>query len=89
MGANRVQAVIVAIMPQIMPRFLSNSLFCFEGNVRHAAILGMVGAGGIGIILNTNLAFRSYANVGMILTMLFITVFIIEMIARFVRSKLV
>jgi len=89
MGANRTQAVIVAIMPQIMPRFLSNSLFCFEGNVRHAAILGMVGAGGIGIILNTNLAFRSYANVGMIILMLFITVFIIEMIARFVRSKLV
>ena len=89
MGANKTQAVIVAIMPQIMPRFLSNSLFCFEGNVRHAAILGMVGAGGIGIILNTQLAFRSYANVGMILVMLFVTVFIIELISRFVRSKLV
>lgn len=89
MGANRTRAFIVSVMPQIMPRFLSNSLFCFEGNVRHAAILGMVGAGGIGIILNTQLAFRNYANVGMILVMLYVTVFIIEMIARFVRSKLI
>lgn len=89
MGATKTRAFIVAIIPQIMPRFLSNSLFCFEGNVRHAAILGMVGAGGIGIIFNTQLAFRNYANVGMILVMMFLTVFIIEMIARFVRSKLI
>lgn len=89
LGGKKTHAFIVAILPQIMPRFLSNSLFCFEGNVRHAAILGMVGAGGIGLIFNTQLAFRNYANVGMILVMMFLTVFVIEMISRFIRSKLV
>jgi len=89
MGSNKSRAFMVAIIPQVMPRFLSNSLFCFEGNVRHAAILGMVGAGGIGLIFNTQLAFRHYANVGMILVMMYVTVFVIEMLSRFIRSKLV
>ncbi|MCL1948647.1 MAG: phosphonate ABC transporter, permease protein PhnE [Turicibacter sp.] len=89
MGGNKSRAFAVAIIPQVMPRFLSNTLFCFEGNVRHAAILGMVGAGGIGLIFNTQLALRNYGNVGMILMMMFAVVFIIEVISRFTRSKLV
>lgn len=88
-GANKTQAFVVSIVPEILPRYFSNTLFCFEGNVRHAAILGYVGAGGIGLIFNEQLAWREYENVGMILTLLFLTVFVIETTSRYIRSKLV
>ena len=64
-------------------------LFCFEGNVRYASILGYVGAGGLGIILNERIGWMEYARVGMILLSLFVTVVIIEYISSYLRSKLV
>lgn len=67
----------------------SNCLFCFEGNVRYASILGYVGAGGLGLILNEKIGWREYASVGMILLALFVTVFIIETVSRAARKRLV
>ena len=88
-GATRVRAFVSAIIPQVLPSYISNGLFCFEGNVRYAAILGYVGAGGLGLILNENLGWREYSSVGMILVMLFLTVFIIESVSSYCRKKLV
>ncbi|WP_249872098.1 phosphonate ABC transporter, permease protein PhnE [Oceanobacillus saliphilus] len=88
MGLTRIQAFRYAIIPQILPNYLSTALFCFEGNVRYAAILGYVGAGGIGLLLNEGLGWRNYPNVGIILLMLVITVFIIENISEHFRKKL-
>lgn len=88
MGHTNVSAFRYAIMPQILPNYLSNSLYCFEGNVRYAAILGYVGAGGIGQLLNESLGWRNYPNVGMILLLLVLTVFIIERISEHYRKKL-
>ena len=88
MGANRLYSFLGAIRPQVLPSFLSVTLYTFEGNVRHAAILGYVGAGGLGIILNENIAWRPYDKVGMILLALFVTVAIIETISRYLRKKL-
>ncbi len=89
MGATKVQAFLKAIIPQVMPSYMSNSLFNFEGNVRYAAILGYVGAGGLGLILNERVGWRAYSSVGMILIALYITVFIIETISRAIRKRLV
>lgn len=89
MGATKVQAFVSAIIPQVLPSYISNGLFCFEGNVRYAAILGYVGAGGLGLILNEKLGWREYSSVGMILLMLFVTVFFIESVSRYCRKKLV
>lgn len=88
MGCTKIRAFWVAILPQILPGYLSNSLYCFEGNVRYAAVLGYVGAGGIGIIINTNLGWRDYSRVGMILVLLFVTVVSIEYLSYYLRSKL-
>lgn len=88
-GLTRIQAFRYAIFPQVLPNYLSTSLFCFEGNVRYASILGYVGAGGIGLLLSEGLGWRNYANVGIILLMLAITVFIIENISEHFRKKLV
>ncbi|MFW6680485.1 phosphonate ABC transporter, permease protein PhnE [Lacrimispora sp. AGF001] len=88
-GATKVRAFVRAIIPQVLPSYISNGLFCFEGNVRYAAILGYVGAGGLGLILNEKLGWREYPSVGMILIMLFVTVFFIETVSRYCRRKLV
>ncbi|MCM3400040.1 phosphonate ABC transporter, permease protein PhnE [Oceanobacillus profundus] len=88
MGLTTIQSFRYAIFPQILPNYLSTSLFCFEGNVRYAAILGYVGAGGIGLLLNESLGWRNYANVGMILLMLVVVVYLIESISEHYRKKL-
>lgn len=75
--------------PQVLPNYLSTSLFCFEGNVRYAAILGYVGAGGIGLLLDEGLGWRDYPSVGMILLMLIITVYLIEQVSEHFRKKLI
>ena len=87
-GATRIKAFVASIMPQIMPSYLSICLYSLEINVRAAAILGYVGAGGIGLILNEKIGWREYDKVGMILVMLFITVVIIENGSKYIRERL-
>lgn len=88
MGATKLKAFTFAIAPQIMPIYLSTTLFNFEGNVRYAAILGYVGAGGIGMILNDRVNNRDYTSVGMILLALLVTVMTIELVSQVIRRKL-
>lgn len=88
-GMTRIQAFRYAVFSQVLPGYLSQSLFCFEGNVRYAAILGYVGAGGVGLIINEGLGWRDYPSVGMIIFTLVITVFIIERVSEHFRKKLI
>ncbi|MBB6733148.1 phosphonate ABC transporter, permease protein PhnE [Cohnella zeiphila] len=88
-GMTRIQAFRYAVFPQVLPGYLSNSLFCFEGNVRYAAILGFVGAGGVGLLINENLGWRDYPRVGMIILALVVTVYLIETISEHFRKKLI
>ena len=88
LGATRVRAFAAAIVPQVLPGYLSNCLFCFEGNVRYASILGYVGAGGLGLVLNEKIGWRMFPQVGMVLVTLFVTVFVIETVSRAARRHL-
>ncbi|MFI3173802.1 MAG: phosphonate ABC transporter, permease protein PhnE [Bacillota bacterium] len=88
MGATKPKALAVTILPQILPAYIANCLFCFEGNVRYASILGYVGAGGLGMILNEKIGWKEYDRVGMILLMLLLTVFIIEYTSHKIRKRL-
>ncbi len=56
--------------------------------MRYASILGYVGAGGLGMILNEKIGWQEYDKVGMILLSLFITVAIIEFVSHAIRKKL-
>ncbi len=87
-GANKLQAVRTAVVPQVLGSFLSIVLYNFEINVRSAAILGFVGAGGIGLLLNDRISWRRYEDVGMILLVLFAVIILIETLSRFLRKKL-
>ncbi|WP_265460392.1 phosphonate ABC transporter, permease protein PhnE [Enterococcus sp. HY326] len=89
MGGSKGKTFTIAIIPQLLPIYITTVLFNFEGNVRYAAILGYVGAGGIGLILNDRLNNRDYESVGMILICLFLCVLIIDNLSQFIRKKLV
>lgn len=88
LGGSKAQSFMTAVFPQIVPYYLSTCLYCLELNVRHAAILGYVGAGGIGLTLNEKIGWREYEKVGTVLLMLFCTVFVIENLSRYFRRKL-
>lgn len=88
MGYTRPIAFIKSILPQILPTFISTLLYNFEGNVRYAAILGYVGAGGIGILIKHNIGLRQYENLGAVLLCILITIVIIENISIYFRNKL-
>jgi phosphonate transport system permease protein len=88
-GMTRFQAFRYSVLPQVLPSYLSTSLFCFEGNVRYAAILGFVGAGGVGLLINQDLGFRNYPHVGMIILALVVTVYVIEQVSEYFRKKLI
>ena len=83
MGCARFPAFIHAVLPEILPAFLTNALYLFETNVRHSSILGYVGAGGIGLILNEKISWREFHKVGTILLLLFLTVCVIESANRY------
>ena len=88
MGANKFQAFWAACVPQILPVYLSHSLYCFEMNIRASAILGYVGAGGLGITINERIGWRDYEGLGMVLLALFVVVVSIEFFSEYLRGKL-
>lgn len=87
-GSTKAKAFITAIMPQITPGFLSLSLYAFEINIRFAAILGWVGAGGIGLLMDDRMSWRAYNDLFVILVVLFVLVVSIEQLSRYFRKRL-
>jgi len=90
-GSTKTKAFVTAVIPQIMGTYLSLSLYSFEINIRYAAILGYVGAGGIGVILNNQMTLGirgGYGNSLVILIFLFATVVSIESLSRYLRRRL-
>lgn len=88
MGLTKVEAFRYAIVPEVLPTYLSVSLYAFEGNIRYASILGYVGAGGVGLLLDERLGWRDYPSVGMVLLALMLVVFVIERVSEYFRLKL-
>ena len=91
MGASPARAYARAVVPEIASGYLTNALYLLETNVRHSAILGYVGAGGIGLLLNEKISWREYGRVGAILVCLFVTVCCIEwlshVLGRIIRGE--
>jgi phosphonate transport system permease protein len=86
-GASRLQIISFGIIPQIIPSFIANNLYILDRNVRMATMLGIVGAGGIGYELQSSFRMFEYPRVSAIILIIFITIFIIDNISTFIRSK--
>ncbi len=87
-GANKVQISYWSIIPQILPQIASYSLYAFEVNVRASTVLGYVGAGGIGVMLNSSLALLRYDRVSIIILSIFLVVGIVDYVSEHFRKGL-
>lgn len=88
-GASKVQEIVFGVIPQVIPLWTSFTLYRFESNVRSAAVLGIVGAGGIGVSLVQSFRSFEYQNVSAILIILIVTVGIIDTLSSRIRNRLV
>lgn len=87
-GASKFQAFWSSCFKQILPTYLSYCLYSLEMNIRAAAILGYVGAGGLGLLIDERIGWRDYNSLGTLLLMLFVVVLIIENVSQYLRKKL-
>lgn len=88
-GASKLSILRYAIIPQVLPAFFSYTLYGFEVNIRAAAVLGYVGAGGIGEYYNRTLSYFKYDRAGTIVIMTFVIVLLIDLLSSKIREKLV
>ncbi|HAK05330.1 MAG TPA: phosphonate ABC transporter, permease protein PhnE [Firmicutes bacterium] len=86
-GANKAQAFRYSIFTQIAPIYISYTIYIFEINIRSSAMLGYVGAGGLGTVIKDNVMYR-YDRVGATIIVMFFLILIIQILSNFVRSKL-
>ncbi len=89
MGAHKLAEVVYGIFPQVMPLWLSYSLYRFESNVRSASVVGMVGAGGIGVVLYEVIRGFQYAQTCAVLLMLALTVTVIDIFSAWLRKRFI
>ncbi|UOQ43458.1 phosphonate ABC transporter, permease protein PhnE [Halobacillus salinarum] len=87
-GANRIQVLFYAILPQVLPQFISYAIYRFEIDVRASTILGVIGAGGIGTLIVISAANRNWGEVGLIILSIIIVVTIIDYFSAYTRKKL-
>ena len=88
-GASKIQEIMFGIIPQVIPLWTSFTLYRFESNVRSASVLGIVGAGGIGVSLYQSFQSFDYGKVCAILIILILATTIIDTISAKLRNWLV
>ncbi len=88
-GASHAATLRTAVLPQILPGYASFALYCFEINLRGSAVLGFVGAGGIGAALRTSYNALEFERVAAVVFVFFLIVFVVERISVAVRRRLV
>jgi phosphonate transport system permease protein len=88
-GASRAQVLDYAIVPQVLPAFWGITVFRWDINIRESAILGLVGAGGLGLKLQGSLNVLAWPQVTMILLVILATVVVSEWVSARVRSGII
>ncbi|MEJ5284146.1 MAG: phosphonate ABC transporter, permease protein PhnE [Brevinematales bacterium] len=87
-GANTIQKIRHAIIPQILPLFNSYNLYVLDRNVRTSTVLGIVGAGGIGYMLSVSMKMMEYNKTTTIIIIMFITILTADIISTKLRKKI-
>lgn len=88
-GGSRLLAIRFGLLPQVLPVMLAQALYAFESNVRSAAILGVVGAGGIGLQIAERIKVRYWDQVAFIILLILVTVAVIDWLSARVRRRLI
>lgn len=88
-GATRLMALRLGVLPQVLPVMLSQALYQLESNSREATILGLVGAGGIGLRLSERIQINAWDQVAYIVVLILITVAAIDYVSKRIRTRLI
>jgi len=88
-GALAIEEIIYGVLPQVMPLWISYSLYRFESNVRSASVVGMVGAGGIGVVLYEVIRGFQYAQTCAVLLIIILFVTCIDLLSSVIRKKFI
>lgn len=88
-GGSRLAAMRYAVLPQVLPEIVAHWLFRFELNLRASAVLGVVGAGGVGGLLLNTLAYNAYSKAAAVLLLTIVVVLAIDMVSGSIRRRLV
>lgn len=88
-GAGRLQSITYALVPDLLPLMLSTSLFWWEFNVRASTVLGVVGAGGIGLELKNSMDLLDFSRLFTIVAIILIAVTALDGLSGWLRRKLV
>jgi phosphonate transport system permease protein len=85
-GASALEEIFYGVIPQVLPLWISYSLYRFESNVRSASVVGMVGAGGIGVILYEVIRGFEYAQTCAVMLIIIVFVTAIDMASARIRK---
>lgn len=88
-GANRLQVIVYAVLPQIVPPFISYLLYQWDINIRMATIIGFAGGGGVGFILSTFFNSLQYHKAGTVVAFIVIVVALMDFASAKLRQTLV
>jgi phosphonate transport system permease protein len=88
-GASRAQVMDYGIVPQIMPAFAGISVFRWDINIRESSVVGLVGAGGIGLNLEASLSTLAWTQVSLLLLVILATVLLSEWVSAKVRHAII
>jgi phosphonate transport system permease protein len=87
-GASPLLIFRHGVIPEVLPDFLSYALYRFDLNVRSASVLGLVGAGGIGMVLDLKNKGGAYSSMGLIILSVILTVICVDFFSAKLRAKL-
>ena len=88
-GANRFQVLLYAILPQVLPQVMGVILFEWEINIRRSAILGLVGAGGLGLVFFRQMNTFNYHGVTTVIIAILGIIIIGEIVSHFTRKRMI
>ncbi|HSH28191.1 MAG TPA: phosphonate ABC transporter, permease protein PhnE [Wenzhouxiangella sp.] len=88
-GGSRLLALRYAVLPQVLPEIIAHWLFRFELNIRASAILGVVGAGGVGGVLLNTLRYRHFDKAAAVLVLTILIVLAIDMVSGEIRRRII
>ncbi len=88
-GASRWQVMVYGIVPQILPAFAGIAVFRWDINIRESTVLGLVGAGGIGLQLQSSLNVLAWPQVSLILLLILVAVVLGEWVSAKVRGAII
>ena len=88
-GANRFQVLLFAILPQVLPQVIGVILFEWEINIRRSAILGLVGAGGLGLVFFRQMNTYNYHGVTTVILAILGIIIVGEIVSHFTRKRMI